>query len=57
MRLIQSELIVDTRKDSGKPQGGDKGQKPKGNKKQEENSQQLVEDSQLEDELELVNAD
>lgn len=29
MRLIQNELIVDARKDSAKPQGADKPQKPK----------------------------
>lgn len=57
MRLIQNDLIVDARKDSGKSQAADKGQKQKSNKKQDENSQQLAEDDQAEDEPNLINAD
>lgn len=48
MRLIQNELIVDARKDSAKPQG-DKGQKSKKDRKQDEDSQQPLEESQQED--------
>lgn len=57
MRLIQSELIVDARNNSTKLQNSDKGQKPKGSKKQDENSQQSLEESQQDDEPILINAD
>lgn len=57
MRLIQSELIVDARNNSTKLQNSDKAQKPKGSKKQDEASQQSLEESQQDDEPILVSAD
>jgi hypothetical protein len=54
MRLIQSNLIVDSRLDSAKPQK-DKGQKQKKDRRQDEDSQQIPEDiEEIQDDEEIA---
>lgn len=56
MRLIQNELIVDARKDSAKPQGGEKAQKQKAEQHGGSDNQQ-AEQGQQEEETNAVKND